>query len=1003
MRNFLPEIEVCREAILLGEIGALLHMFGKASSEFLRANSVEGGANDTHQDRKHFPKLWSRLDRPELQDAFSFTLHGQTEKLRGRFTDFIGKYKGKAQDCMLLQLFNTCHRMTSSDEKGVVRRQQSITDMYIATPFGYRAQKLDMTCVDALRIEMDEKLAHAFDRYLGRCCGIEALRETVVQILQSGLSQALGETRLPANDVNLWAQSSGVASLYKPVLALLAVDMDPCPLKNGKYNYNDVRWRLLGAGWNGPAFVGRGRKPADILRRQDILNTVTREIRQVIEVEFPLGNLVYRDLSGLFFTFPGIADDDVAEELVQEIAPKVVPIVRNHSNGELWPFFTLSRPRRTITIIAKEMQVRDGLAALPRVATILSVEREGSSRRERLLMSGPDLTGHAAGQDVCPVCGFRSKREADENCSVCRKRRQDRQYEWQLKRQEQTVWIDEVADARNRVALLTLRFDLSRWLSGEWLSTIFSQCYDDWYKSAKLQRILRNPQQARKLNTALNPFAVAPTFEAITEILGFILADSVKDTGFRVPLLNTFFEDVDASGQPGENNYIKQFLDNLRGKINEDPSYSLTAEDLSTLVFTQNPSPGRLARIWEETEGFFQLWLSRVNSSVFPNKPRRFSFKTCCAVAGVRAGRTYRIIVPDLVPEGVVVLCLDDGGQDFLTVDSLEKFRLERDDDRFQGLPAVQRALSKGGIVSWVDEETEEQLDKAASPANSVCIDGNRFAVEPYLPCITLASSPVFCQVLFPAGSIPAVLCQLLEIYDERFEKVQGKLPLHVGLLVAKRKYPLYALLEAGQQILGHPSLREGLVLSPWWKTTSLARDPFFSGYPSKPAGSGKHNITDLTVLSGSQAFWMTPGYFDFDFLGSTADRHRLNYKDRVDRWPVRPSVGYGRLRPRPFLLHYAQKMFEVWDDLSRLSRAQRHQLEETLRTKLEEWIQAGEEYMSVFVKFGRAVLHDSYGDNWQELPAERKRRLEDSLEDGLLLETLELFQHVLKEGSLDE
>ncbi len=80
-----------------------------------------------------------------------------------------------------------------------------------------------------------------------------------------------------------------------------------------------------------------------------------------------------------------------------------------------------------------------------------------------------------------------------------------------------------------------------------------------------------------------------------------------------------------------------------------------------------------------------------------------------------------------------------------------------------------------------------------------------------------LASSPVFCQALFPADRIPGILRQLLELYDERFAKVQGKLPLHVGLLVAKRKYPLYALLDAGQQILDHPSFRKGVSLSPWW------------------------------------------------------------------------------------------------------------------------------------------------------------------------------------------
>ncbi|MBT9143787.1 MAG: hypothetical protein DDT29_02199 [Dehalococcoidia bacterium] len=578
---------------------------------------------------------------------------------------------------MLLNLFNTCHRMTSADEKGVVRRKQLISEKHIATPFGHREQQIDLTSVDSMRIMTDKELARDFDCYFNGSCDIKALREKAVQLLKPGLSQALGETRVPANDVTLWAQSHGVASLYKPILATLAMGMDPCLKTGDQYNYDTANWRLLGLGWNGPGFIQRGRKPADILGRQKILNIVAGKIQQMIEVEFPLGNLVYQDLKGLFFTFPGVADDAEAVSLARELAVKIVPIIRGDSKDELWPFFTLSRPCRTMMMIAREIQTRDGLATLPRVATILSMEKLASNREEPLLLEGLILKAPAAGQDICPICGFRSKPAADESCSVCLERRQSRQSKWQTEREDQTIWVDEVADARNCVALLTLRFDLSRWLSGEWLTTVFSQTYEDWYKSARLKKVLKNAQQARKLNNILKSLAVEPTFETVVGILDFILAYPDTDPSFRPPLLNTFFKDVDASDKPEEANYIPRFLDNLREKINKDPSYVLTAEDLAGFIFTQNPSPGRLTRIWEETEGFFQRWLSRVSNSVFPNKPQRVSFKTCSAVAGVRAGRAYRIAIPNLAPEGLVVCCFDDTRQDFLTVDSLEKFGLK--------------------------------------------------------------------------------------------------------------------------------------------------------------------------------------------------------------------------------------------------------------------------------------------------------------------------------------
>src|SRR5690606_37709942 len=135
--DLLTSLEQHRDAILLGEFGGLIHMFGKASSEFLRAKSFEATANDhdSHQDLKHLGPLAPLLQRPVLSDRFKFMAAGDDGKLAGNFTDFITRYSRdrthpeRGPNCHLLWLFNTCHRMTSADEKGVVRRKQSISDM----------------------------------------------------------------------------------------------------------------------------------------------------------------------------------------------------------------------------------------------------------------------------------------------------------------------------------------------------------------------------------------------------------------------------------------------------------------------------------------------------------------------------------------------------------------------------------------------------------------------------------------------------------------------------------------------------------------------------------------------------------------------------------------------------------------------------------------------------------------------------------------------------------
>lgn len=1005
MPDLLKKIEAHKEAILLGEIAALLHMFGKCSGQFLRFYSREGGPkNDGHTSSSVFsPALLGTLDHAyKTKFKFPDPSGGQDWAIRC-FADIPEKYKKKQKDDQrgpLLDILNTCHRMTSSDEKGVVRRQQSINEMYITTPFGYHSpgDRINPDTLDTLRLELDAALTEVFDLYNKGEVGIAHLREECVGILQRGLSKTLGETREPANDVTLWAQSHGVASLYKPALATLAMGLEPCPTKpDGNRDFDQINWRLLGFGWNGFGFVKRGRKPADILCRQDILRKILEAIQQAIEVQYPLGNLFYQDLNGVFLTFPGV-DDDQAIPLVEELAREVIPRVQEISDGELWPFLTLSKPSRTLTIITREIEARDKLAALPRVAAVLSLAQGSGSRKEDyLLPDNPPLFDPASGQDICPVCQFRGKPVVDQTCSVCRERRSGRQEAWDKERTGRTIWVDEVADSQSRVALLTLRFDLSRWLNGEWLDTIFSQSIVDWANGAEFSRAKKREQQivafARKKTTGI-PDIAQPSLTTAVQFAEMIL--NQDNPGVRALLLQTFFESnaVKVDENPKSNEYVDRHLQRIRDKIEVN---FLQTQDILKYCFCQNPSPARLFRIWEETQGFLRTWLSEIEQKTFAQRSHRLYFTTSHPVDGVRRGQTYRVTVPDLLPGLLVVLCLNESGQDFVTVDSLDKFRWLQGEAEQIGLKGAQAALRTGGIIAWADEETGQ-------PLQTVCptiIDGNSFKAETYLPYLELAFSPVFCQVLLPAAQAPETLRNLLDLFDQRFEKVLGKLTLHVGLLVAKRKFPFYVLLEAGQRLLDDAGFSCHKLQAPWWNTDSHAQDNFYGFYPRKEPESKRHRLTDLSPVDSAHEFWLTPGYFDFDFLGSTADARRLSYQANGQQRPVRPSIAYGNLHPRPFPLHRLRDVFDIWHDLTanpaNLSQSQRHNLEDALCTKLEEWRTAGSETMPVFTKFGQAVLRRAFSNSWNTLGEDIRRRLDASLTDGLLVETLQLFQHVIK------
>lgn len=130
-----------------------------------------------------------------------------------------------------------------------------------------------------------------------------------------------------------------------------------------------------------------------------------------------------------------------------------------------------------------------------------------------------------------------------------------------------------------------------------------------------------------------------------------------------------------------------------------------------------------------------------------------------------------------------------------------------------------------------------------------------RVAPGGYLPFIVVTRSPAFCQLLLHAGSTSNVLRHLLDLADQHFGKVQDKLPLQASLLVVIRRFPLYALLEAGQMVLDHGSFSKELLQHPWWDATAHAQNPFFGSYSTKPSSDGKWALTDLAPVGQAGQF----------------------------------------------------------------------------------------------------------------------------------------------------
>ncbi len=102
-------------------------------------------------------------------------------------------------------------------------------------------------------------------------------------------------------EISLWEHTRRLAFLHKPaIVQALITERWPDP--------SQIAWRMLG--------IGVGSTGTDTLDR----------VKELVEVEYPLGNELYRGESSIHFTFPGL-EDEHAEDLVRQLKKEVVAVV----------------------------------------------------------------------------------------------------------------------------------------------------------------------------------------------------------------------------------------------------------------------------------------------------------------------------------------------------------------------------------------------------------------------------------------------------------------------------------------------------------------------------------------------------------------------------------------------------------------------------------------------------------------------------------------------------
>ncbi len=1016
-KKLLEEIKDNREPILFGEIGALLHDLGKYHPKFIESKAANITLKFEHQ--KIDEILGKNSEIIKFLNKSKIKINDKETKVYDiiRYHHF-DQNNGFQND--IVDAFIFCDGKNSADDKGIVREKQPINKTIIASPFGFKKERISLGNLSKGFSKLEEKLEKIFKKCFSKTYQLKSLRNKLMKILEKHFNQALGETRIPANDVTLWDHSYSTAGLFKTLLTKFILE--------GTEKIDDKPFRIIGFCWNGTYYINKGKKIADILIRKENIKKIKGRLKNKFEYENPIGNMLYEDLNGIYFTFPNVTDEKVLQKLAKECAEIALSLIEKKSNDEIYPFFTLSEPT---SILAKtfpnQLQFALDKRNFPKMSPILFIGNDEKENSKVSITSQKRFNQNKKYGDKCPVCNLRTKSPDKKLCEKCNENRKGRISLW--KNRSNTIWFNEIADNNNRIVLYNLSFNLNNWLNGNAFGTIYSQSIEEWLNSRKdgnpvldiLKEIIDNFQEGIKkkikskskiIKNGQLPQEKEKKFKAdllilkqllekfvfkkepnISTLLHYLILLFDQDNllmvfndnqlnNFRKKLLKTFFEE-------------KVSEKNIASYLKSHPQ--IKSDDIASQFFSQNPSPARIYRVWKETEEFFELVSKKIRKEL--GEWTRLEFKIYSPINAILEKNTlYSIQIKYLKPESLIVFHSSDG--EFYTSESLTKFSIKdkKNGKEEQGLKAIRYGLREIGI-HWIS--AEETLNKNLLKNSDMRRNGENWELlktesikkEQYSPFIEISKSSIALRVIIPAENSAKILEQITKLYNERFEKVLGKLPLKIGILASKRKFPLYMLLEASEYLFSEKIFDKPVVMDPWWQlSTDLIDDKYFNWYPTE---NHDNSLKNLEKLSSGKAFILYPGYFDFEFLLNTTDRFEIGYKSDGKR----ANRSYQLLSNKAFYLHFIPEMNQLWQILSNgLSKSQIFSIEKKLISKISIWRNVSDvEKNQVLKEFATAVLRNAFRADWAKIETKKQRFLIESAINGFLLDTIDFFEHTIK------
>jgi len=447
----LPSLKVLqdnnRDALLLAEAIGWLHDYRKCSEEHLQSQAP--GSKTSALPRTELANRQPGLQcislaLPTVQSLSRTVADLLDDKTWSK--DTLGKFLSRGH--------NTAH----FDKQEPVGGEQNYPGTQISSAFGFE-ESVGTTLTVRLRgLPWGELNTLASDR--------QYLREQVSTLF----AQTVADSRRPINEVGLWSWGSFVGALYKSALS-------GCLLTGIVPSAPDLQWRLLGIRVDGLGYISNVARVPDLLVRQKLLSDGLDQVRKLLEVEYPLGSEVYRDQHGSIFIMPDVPDllrtpDDRGTTL----EARIVQTFTGKVEGDLLPLVTLEQDswwgqdptwsKRAPTATNDKLPDIKGMLVKP-------VTTQADARVIEALWQVKK-----GNLELCPVCRLRPMKEGQEACETCMNRRGSRVQGW-LKTPFNTIWIDEIADHNDRVALVVGKFGLDDWLSGDLVQTMLVKAIEN--------------------------------------------------------------------------------------------------------------------------------------------------------------------------------------------------------------------------------------------------------------------------------------------------------------------------------------------------------------------------------------------------------------------------------------------------------------------------------------------------------------------------------------------